>query len=162
MRKAILFILTTIFFQCISAQECEWIKTQGGSGQVNTTCNSTDPSDNTIIGGYYNPELIVESNTFNTSTIGQGYLSKYNSSGELLWAKVSEGVYSRFYNIITDKSHNIYAVGLFRDSVVFPGNVILKNPYNTTQTALFMSKFDSSGNCLWAKCIAHTNRSLGD
>src|SRR5690606_25007703 len=79
------------------------------------------------------------------------------SSGALLWAKSTEFGGAMYMGVSIDNRHNIYAVGLFRDSVRFPGGISLKNPYHNSQihAAHFFVKFDSSRNALWAEYITY-------
>ena len=121
-----------------------WAKGFGG-GNINGI--STDSNGNVIITGTFSLTLILESDTL----IGSGnsfFLVKFNSSGTLLWDKASGIVGSADGNNITiDKNNNIYATGQYTGTASFGGIVLTTLVYNS----MFIVKYDSSGNVIWAK-----------
>ena len=80
------------------------------------------------------------------------------------WAKgigstASDGAYS----VTTDSSGNVYTTGLFSGSNVdfdpaHPGTCILTS---AGLKDIFVSKFDSSGNCVWTKAMGGTGNDVG-
>ncbi len=78
------------------------------------------------------------------------YIAKYDTSGNALsvkLAKVKGGGYSST-GICTDLSGNIYITGWFSDSLIFDNTVITSSGL---QRDIFIAKYSSSGNVLWAK-----------
>lgn len=85
------------------------------------------------------------------------FVTKMDSSGNLIWAKIFGGIADDTGASLTvDSAFNFYVGGGFRDTVDFdPGNGV------STATAIanqdgFISKFDSSGNFLWTKTFGGT------
>jgi len=81
------------------------------------------------------------------------FIAKYDGSGNVLWAKCAGGISRDVANSISsDGSGNIVVTGLFRSPTLSFGSTILINadPSGNTED-VFISKYDSSGNVLWAK-----------
>ena len=81
------------------------------------------------------------------------FLVKYDSAGNLMWAKQSNGTSVTTIvptSMITDLNGNCYITGWFQDSVHF-GSYAL----GTSGTSIFLAKFDVNGNVKWAKQAIH-------
>jgi hypothetical protein len=77
------------------------------------------------------------------------YLVKFNSSGKVLWAKSSGGIYLEFVRgIAVDEKENVTIVGTFWSSSVTFGSFTLTKTGNID---VFIVQYDSSGQVLWAK-----------
>jgi len=106
---------------------------------INSTGTGTtfilDKDNNIITAGVFKTSLVVGTETLTTSnTSYEGYVAKFNSSGDFLWAEtmnLGENVGS-VINVATDKDKNVIVSG-----VNAPSN--------------YLVKFDSNGNKLWAK-----------
>jgi Secretion system C-terminal sorting domain len=89
---------------------------------------------------------------------------KYNSSGHALWGKTAGGSGAEFsYKILSDNSANLYVVGSFSsDTMFFDSTTYLVNtaPSQFGPYDYFYSKYDSSGNFLWAKSIRYASIGL--
>jgi hypothetical protein len=81
------------------------------------------------------------------------FLAKYDSSGNVKWAKSSTGntLYGAvsFYDA-TDREGNTFITGNFEDTVIF-GSVKLSAIASQAYRNCFIAKYDSAGNVLWAK-----------
>ncbi|MCG8606262.1 DUF5011 domain-containing protein, partial [bacterium] len=138
-----------------------WLRHAGGlaTGGANSGANTglgitIDASSNVIATGAY-----IGSITFGSTTLPIGganeelFLVKYDSNGNLLWAKAATGSFSVFgYQVATDDAENIYVSGTFGHHN-FGGNVTFGT---TTLTSVgggdvFVAKYDPNGNVLWAK-----------
>ena len=71
--------------------------------------------------------------------------------GNIIWAKSAGGTGNDFSNgITTDASGNIYMTGSFgSSSITFGSNILINAGVNYSD--IFIVKYDSSGNVLWAK-----------
>ena len=84
------------------------------------------------------------------------FLSKFDPDGNLIWARTWGGnIYRDCYDTIrdlaTDSAGNIYATGEFLGAVDFdPGPGVAVHNSLTNENDVFLSKFDPSGNFLWA------------
>lgn len=80
---------------------------------------------------------------------------KLDSSGNGIWARTPCGgnfYYAHATCVKTDHAGNVYVTGYYHgDSIAF-GNVMLRNPnQNGFYDNIFLVKYDSGGNALWAK-----------
>jgi len=128
-----------------------WAKSAGGSGDQAHSV-STDPSGNIIVEGNFGTYNL----TFGTTTLipvgaGDIFIVKYNSNGNVLWAKSAGGSGDDLaYSVATDALGNVYMAGSFNSVTITFGSTTLTNagsPYND----IFIVKYDTSGNVLWAK-----------
>lgn len=135
-----------------------WAKsTTIGPGDEIAKSVGTDNLGNIIVAGTF----IGSSMTFGNITINNtGYrgifIVKFDSSGNVLWAK-SEGGLGYFYisDLAIDALGNIIMVGGYGGSTITFGSVTLTNasvpvPLNVVSD-LFVVKYDPSGNVVWAK-----------
>ncbi|MBD81148.1 MAG: hypothetical protein CL840_19680 [Crocinitomicaceae bacterium] len=88
-----------------------------------------------------------------TLTGGSSYHSafaSYDKDGNLKWAKslISKSI-DRTFNVTSDASGNFYTSGNFFDTLKL-GNVTLTTG-GTTTSRIFVAKFDTAGNAVWAK-----------
>lgn len=98
-------------------------------------------------------EVIHTSGSVKLSSNGNldGYVSKFDLQGNLIWVKTFGGYYYDYPRAIaTDKQGNIIVNGTFRGPVDFdPGPSI----YNLDSGYVFTLKLDSGGNFIWANRI---------
>jgi hypothetical protein len=167
MKKQILHfvaISSLCFFSIISNAQAPswlWAKTAGGTNNDEAYAVATDASGNAYVAGYFDSPTI----TFGTTTLTNVgaydiFLVKYGSSGNVIWAKSAGGTsYEHVNSIAVDTSGNIYMAGYFTSDTVKFGTNTLLNTGGTDNTAdLFLVKYNSTGNVLWAKSAS----GLGD
>jgi hypothetical protein len=137
-----------------------WAKSAGGTNLDYGAGISTDNSGNVYVTGYFSSSLI----TFGTTTlINSGtydmFIVKYDSSGNVLWAKSAGGTNTDFgISIFTGVGGNVYLAGFFYSSSITFGTTILSN---TGSADIFLVKYDVSGNELWAKSEGGTYSDWG-
>lgn len=141
------------------APSWQWAKHAGGAGGDYAGSVATDIFGNIYMGGYFASPIIVFGTTtlINTSSTGnypQMYLTKYDPSGNVIWAKTSTGGNNLARSISTDILGNIYLLGGFSDSTIIIGSDTL---INSGSGDVFLAKYDGSGNPLWAKSIKGNN-----
>ncbi len=87
------------------------------------------------------------------------FIAKFDNSGSLLWAKMAGGDGEvDFPVIVIDDSNNTHVTGILSGSATFGAGEINE----TTLTALgfediFIAKYDSNGNLIWAKSAGSTS-----
>lgn len=146
-----------------------WAKNAAGSNFENK-CNSisVDPMGNVYITGYFtSPIIIFGIDTLIDSSNGYDsdiFVVKYDSSGNVLWAKNPSGTGSEFGNsICSDPDGNVYITGYFADS--FSGDTLIFGPdtliSDYSSQDVFIAKYDSSGNALWAKRLGGNSSDIG-
>jgi hypothetical protein len=102
-------------------------------------------------GHTFSHTVIIETDTLTSSTIDGGdlLLVKYDSTGKYLWSKLDgqTGAVSWAIKVQSDNSGNFFVTGIQGyDSLVF-GDHILPT---VGGTQMFLVKYDSTGNALWA------------
>ena len=83
------------------------------------------------------------------------FISKLNANGNFVWAKTIGGISYDYAKAITiDATGNIYITGYFSGTVDFDPNLGATNLITSISYGdMFISKFDTSGNFVWAKAI---------
>ena len=123
---------------------------------------TVDAFDNIIVVGYFQSSYIA----FGTDTLtnlsggAEIFIVKYDSLGNVLWAKNAggnsdDGLVSA---ISTDASGNCYITGNFKSPTITFGSITLTNANSNGYVAdMFIAKYDSSGNVLWANSVGGMN-----
>ena len=137
-----------------SAQAPNWLWAVGAGG-VNAEQGYgivTDVNgDIMVTGTYYSPSI-----TFGTITLTLGgtqdiFIVKFSSSGNVIWAKRAGGTGSVYSNgIAADVNGNIFVTGMFGGTSVTFGTTTLNNTSGGFYD-MFLVKYDSAENVLWAK-----------
>jgi len=143
----------------VQGQNWEWAKnpvdSSGGDSGGERIC--TDLSGNVYVIGSYSWGKY----TFgNTTFIGSGafnlFLVKYDSTGNVIWAKNAGNLgssYQNQYSLSIDPLDNVYITGYFTSIAAHFGAFTLLNN-STNNSDFFLAKYDSSGNVLWAKSVS--------
>jgi hypothetical protein len=136
------------------ASNLVWVKSAGGSGDDKPTGIAVDTSGNVYITGYFSSSTI----TFDTITFASNagtdlFIAKYNSVGNVVWAKKAGGATGDFSNsIVVDASGNSLITGYFKSASISFGSTTLLNPYSTSGGSnYFIAKYNALGNPIWAK-----------
>lgn len=108
-----------------------------------------DENDNVYITGGYGGKL-----TFGSTTIAgysDAFLVKYSPTGNVVWA-TSIGGNSRTTGmaVCCDKNNNVFVTGEADGDLTF-GSITSNGGTGGLNTELFLAKYDSAGNALWAK-----------
>ncbi|MEO8147331.1 MAG: SBBP repeat-containing protein [Bacteroidia bacterium] len=161
--KKYLLLFTTFFSLTIAhGQTPSWLWTKGSSGNgINEGwCAATDTFGNAFIGGFMQSDSIIfGTNTLITNGQQDIIIAKYNSSGNLLWAKNSGGTSPDVcFSIATDVPGNIYATGFFQSSALVLGADTLNT--NGSQDVILI-KYDTAGNALWARSAGGAFTDIG-
>ncbi len=130
-----------------------WAKSAGGTDYELVHSVTTDAFGNVYVAGEFQSDSISFGSItlYNTSTNWDAFIVKYDSNGNLLWAKSAGGLYDDTgYSVTIDAAGNAIVVGTFQsDSITFAG-ITLYNPPPAGGFNIFLVKYDSNGNVLWA------------
>jgi Secretion system C-terminal sorting domain len=140
-----------------------WAKSFGGNGYDLASGISTTHSGNIYLAGMFKSDSMRFNTTILSDTlISRNYWSmflvKLDNSGNPIWAKTNNGsVDCEAYGLVVDKSENAFITGTYfvgyhpSASVLF--NTIVLPIAPSFQVYDFLTKYDSSGNPMWAKCV---------
>lgn len=137
-----------------------WAKNIGAVGSItNPRGIAMDITGNVYVTGYY--DTIVDFDPgpgiFNLTPNGSNdvFILKLNSTGNFVWAKNFGGSNAGVgpESITIDLAGKIYITGGFGGNVDFDPNAGISNLNSGSTGATFISKLDTSGNFIWAKCI---------
>src|SRR5436190_2125072 len=127
---------------------------------VNSAGIAPDNSGNVyVVGTFRGSNVIFDNITLNNTGNTDVYLVKYNSLGNVLWAKSFVGANADFVNsIAVDYNDNIFISGGFESPTLnFNGLVVDHDSENAGDYPnLFVVKYDPDGNPLWAKATECT------
>jgi len=131
-----------------------WAKCAGGSLSDEPNSIALDNSGNIYVGGAFNSQsltfdsIILMNTTYSSM---DGFLAKYDSNGNVIWAEgIGSNNNEEVYSITLDTSGKIYVAGYFQGSTLNIGSTILINS-NAWFPDIFLAKYDDSGNAIWAK-----------
>lgn len=158
---AILYL--TLLFLSASGQSPVWVWAAGLGGIYTDYGNSitTDGSGNVLATGSFSNDTIFFGTTALINKGGRDvFIVKYDNSGNALWAKSGGGISAdEGFGIATDASGNVYVTGVFRGpSVTFDTTTLI----NSGGAEIFLIKYDSNGNILWAKRAGGSNDEEGN
>ncbi len=135
-----------------------WAKRAGGAGNEYGSGIAVDGSGNSFVTGYFNSSSF----TFDTTTLTTAgtldiFIVKYDSSGNVVWAKSAGGGFQDVgTSIAVDGSGNSYATGYFGSSSITFGTTTLTN-VTSGYADIFIVKYDAGGNVVWAKSAGGNN-----
>lgn len=111
---------------------------------------AVEPSGNVFLGGYFSGATSYLNMT--SSGGHDAFISKFDASGNLLWAKSAGGVQNDFANSVgLDALGNIYAIGTFSSSADFDPTGGIFNLISAGSEDIFILKLDANGNFAGAK-----------
>jgi hypothetical protein len=138
-----------------SSGETIWAKSIGGPLSDGGQRIVADAVGNVfVIGDFNSPEIIFESDTL-VKTDGQNiFIVRYDRSGNVVWARNAGQISVQNYGqgICVDGKDNLYVTGAFEMQTAFEDH-ILTNINPAQGDDIFITKYDSSGNVIWAKSV---------
>uniref|UniRef100_UPI004049E769 SBBP repeat-containing protein n=3 Tax=Flavobacterium sp. TaxID=239 RepID=UPI004049E769 len=157
--KLKLLIFLSLIFGSVSAQNFEWAHRVGGTGAYERGYSvTTDPMGNVITVGTFAGTVDFDPSSavynlipFNTNDL---FISKYDTTGKLLWARNmgGSGIFAQS-SITSDAIGNIYLVGSFWGTLTYTQGGMTINAGTSVNPNAFITKLDSTGNFLWTKQI---------
>ena len=142
-----------------------WVRSAGGTGDDLGKGIAVDASGNVYITGQFSStSMVFDTVTISTTAFNDAFIAKYNSSGDILWAKKVGGAGGDYgYSIGVDAASNCYITGYFNSSTVIIGSSTLSNPFSGTGGyQFFIAKYDAFGNPVWGKATTSSSQSTGN
>ncbi|MEM6403535.1 MAG: SBBP repeat-containing protein [Cyanobacteria bacterium P01_D01_bin.116] len=133
-----------------------------GEGLDFTLGVSSDDSGNAYVTGI--KDIDTETDIFDvsgdsSSVDGQGFISKINSSGDLVWTENFDSTsYSLGRDVASDAVGNSYVIGSFSDNITLGNRILI----GSGDTDVFLTKLDSDGNVEWSKGFGNNLSDTGN
>ncbi|MBA7562126.1 hypothetical protein ES708_03775 [subsurface metagenome] len=111
-----------------------------------------DIASDTIGNIYITGEFQSSSISFDTITLSSkgAYVVKYNSAGNVLWAKETSGI-DVGQSISNGLNNSVFVSGMFTSNSTSFGSITLNNMNSNGSSDIFLVKYNSNGNVIWAK-----------
>ncbi len=133
-----------------------WSQSGDGSGGAYPDASwavCTDDDGNVFItGGFWSPTITFDTITLissDTSALAENvFVVKFDPNGHVLWGRTGIGgqpySYNKGHGLSTDANGNVYVTGELNSSTITFDTIALTGP------SLFIAKYDSVGNLIWA------------
>ena len=142
-----------------------WAKREGGTSSDRATYITTDNTGNYIYvsAAFESTNLTIGSTSLTNNGATDMLVAKYDLEGNAQWAKSAGGIENDYANSITvDTFGNTYIIGYFESPSITFGSITLNNATPTMDIDdMYLVKYDSNGNALWAFNVGGTNRDYG-
>lgn len=142
-----------------------WAKSAGSTGLDGTRDIYTDAAGNTYATGTFSGITATFGSITLTNADPNGFnrdifVAKYDTDGNVLWAKSAGGTGNDAGNAIAvDGDGNVYITGEFKGTADFSGTSLSQTNANTEE--IFVAKYNSSGTMQWAKRAGGVGRDWG-
>ena len=148
----VIFILLVFFALSGEAQPLSytWARSAGAGSEQEAQAVTADLSGNVYVTGYIKGNTNFSSISANSAGGEDIFIAKYDLDGNIVWAKPAGGTGDdRGTSIAVDNAGNIYVCGYIENGATFFGSpsVVVTG----TGVDVFVAKYNSSGNVLWAK-----------
>lgn len=137
----------------------EWVKLFSATGEVSGRGISSDANGNALITGTFKGTLILGTTSLTANSAnGDVFVAKLDANGNTIWAKTFGQTGENYARgIDSDSEGNIYVSGVY-DTQIALGSITL---YSNGQKDVFLAKFDTNGNAIWAKTRGSTGNDEG-
>ncbi len=149
-RIALSLCLFLIYNTPVFSQSFLWAIGTGGTGADGVHAVITDSGGSVYVtGGFSSPTITFGSSTFTNAGNYDFFIAKYDTNGNLLWAKSAGGANEDDgWSLSTDAGGNVFVTGQFWSPTITFGSITL---INAGVSNVFVAKYDANGNVLWAK-----------
>ncbi len=151
-----------------SAGNYLWAGNMGGTNLDYAGKVSVDGSGNAYVTGYYYQtadfDFLNGGGTLNAVAGGHDiFLAKYDPNGGYLWARSMGGKGTdQGRSVAVDNAGNVYVTGSFNsDTAYFDPVAVTAMLILNRRDDMFVAKYDSSGNYLWAKSMGGSDYDYG-
>jgi len=133
-----------------STGNVKWAKTNSGSGNMGQYGEgiSYDKNGNLYVTGSFDDTYIVFGNdTLFKNTNSDFFIAKYDTSGNVIWAKRGGGTGYDYGTSIASDPNFLYITGFYNSPFMTFGTDTVFRYSN-----MFILKYSASGNYIWGKC----------
>jgi hypothetical protein len=137
--------------------ELLWVQQMGASNNdITSYAIDVDNNGNVYVSGTFFQEAKFGAGQTNETTLsgtsGEIFIAKYDSDGNLLWAKNSGGDNDDNpggRGLVVDNAGNVYVTGSFWGTVIFGEGETNETTLVGENTDIFVAKYDTNGTLLW-------------
>jgi hypothetical protein len=138
--------------------ELTWVKSGGGTGNEWCYGITHDYLNNSYVVGTFEEEAFFSDTSLISSGGSDGFIIKYDSSGQLVWAKELGGIdYDGIYSITADSSGTFFITGWFSNTIIIDDTTLI----SSGGADIFIAKFDNTGKNIWAQKAGGFNFDVG-
>ena len=122
-----------------------------------TRLSATEPGYVYLLGTFSSSRYTIGGATLynysSTSLRSDIYLARYDTAGNLIWARSAGGNnYDNITGVVADQYGNAYISGNFTsDSIQFGATTLRLDTSGVYTSKMYLVKYDSSGNAIWAR-----------
>lgn len=128
-----------------------WAAAGGGPGTDVGNAIAVDAAGNSVVAGYFTGTATFGTNTLTSAGLTDIFLARYNAAGQVLWARRAGGPgYDTAKGVAVDAGGNLYVTGAYEGIADF-GTNSLTNTTLTSYSDIFLARYDSAGNSVWAR-----------
>lgn len=141
------------------APSFQWAHEIGNSTYVDQTFGvATDATGNVFFAGQFNTLTDFDPSPGTYTLAGNGsydvYLAKFNSAGNLIWARSwGSSALDGGSDVTIDNIGNVYVCGYFNGVADFDPGIGTYSLASSGQKDVFITKLDPLGNFIWARSI---------
>lgn len=129
-----------------------WNKIFGNTGNTSGLAIQSDTSGNIYASGSFEGSINYNGTIINSTGGKDGFLLKLDSAGDLIWSKhFSSNNDVNINSLAIDKNNNLILLGDYKVKVDFDLSLITNNTDTFYSSNMFVCKYSSNGNLLWAK-----------
>ncbi len=160
------FYINTCFNSFIS-QEYNWCKSVGSYSIEHANAVVSDQNNNVYVTGSFRNTIDIDPGLSSSVVTSNGesdiFIQKFNSNGDLLWAKTIGGTnFDYAKDIAIDNSGNVYITGVFKGTVDFNPGTGTDNKTSNGQYDAFILKLDINGGFAWSYSFGGSNFDYGN
>ena len=159
-------------FVCKLDASCNfvWAKQFSGNGLESPLAITLDGSANVYLTGNFNGTVDFDpsaaTHTLTANAGADAFICKLNTSGTFMWAHAfgsSTTDNDSGYDVKVSSPGNVFITGVFYGTTDFNPSPTATNVLSSAGSGdIFVSKFDSNGNFVWAKQMSGTNYDEGN
>lgn len=144
-----------------------WLNALANVGSEAGQGITTDLSGNVYVTGLTSSPILTSGAITligsDTSTVNNDYfIVKYDNSGNIIWGnRAGGGLNESSTSASSDANGNIYVTGHYASDSLNLGTVTLNNAAGANNFSVFITKYDASGNVIWAKSAGNSGDSYG-
>ncbi|MEW6196102.1 MAG: SBBP repeat-containing protein [Bacteroidota bacterium] len=135
-----------------------WAKGAGGTGADVSYSIVVDNSNNAYITGYFSNTATFGSIELTSAGSSDVFVVKYDTNGNIVWAKRAGGSSGDTANCITINASSIYLTGFFMGNTSIFGEDTLSSVGNSD---VFIVKYNTNGDAIWAKSAGGSGGEIG-